>query len=548
MTWDNHAVLARLLTRALTHRAVPWLAALAFVLVGWWAVYADRFLHDEGVLTWFFASMIGDAPVATFFWQKCRPALALLYAPLAPLGVYPFLCLHVVVTALALPLAAAVARALGIRHANVAALALAGSPLLLVTAAAGVTNADAVTGLMLALYLLHVRAAPLAAGAVLGALVFVRSEVAVFAVAFAIAALWTPGQRRLLLGLPLFGALYALLGMTYHGDVAWFLHYPPALPSPPPEGSMFGPGGYGNASLVELVRVSLALTPLFGALALLPARSLDGRERALLLAALAFLVLIRGLPFVGLFNFDDSPRYCLPVLPLVALLLARVFDRLVDGRDSGAWGALGLTALALAGHVAAYTSDDATLLLTAGGVALLWTIARAGAPRLAAILACAGGIAIAPLLLPVTRMDFHRELPAYEDAAQWLRDNPARAEGATLVTNLPVLRIWGARHGALDPARVEYILGPDMHFELVRLTNADVGQRAAIFAALANNFYGRPRPPEDMRPDALPERALLLLEPSARTEQVMPPELWRPQLVVLAETPALRIAELRSSR
>lgn len=161
--------------------AAAWALALVALAFGLWSGLGDRYLHDEGLLTWHFAQVTLEAPAAALFWQKSRPLLAALYGPFAGLGKPVFTVIHVVIAALALPLLAGVARAIGQRSPNLPALLVASSALWLACGPAGVSNSDALTGLCLALYLWLARGRPLAAGLLLGALLFARSEVAVFA-------------------------------------------------------------------------------------------------------------------------------------------------------------------------------------------------------------------------------------------------------------------------------------------------------------------------------------------------------------------------------
>ncbi|MCA9634893.1 MAG: hypothetical protein KC420_02555, partial [Myxococcales bacterium] len=93
--------------------AAAWALALVALAFGLWSGLGDRYLHDEGLLTWHFAQVTLEAPAAALFWQKSRPLLAALYGPFAGLGQPVFTVIHVVIAALALLLLAGVARAIG---------------------------------------------------------------------------------------------------------------------------------------------------------------------------------------------------------------------------------------------------------------------------------------------------------------------------------------------------------------------------------------------------------------------------------------------------
>ncbi len=543
--------------------AATWLLTAAAVVLSLLAIAFDRYLHDEGLLTWYFAQMTAADPAALLFFQKSRPLLSLLYAPLAllGLGLTSFLVLHALIAAAALPLLAASARALGLGEtANLAPALLATSSLWFACGPAGVSNSDAVTGLCLVVFLWVVRERPLAAGALLGALLFARSELALFALLIGLfALLHRRTSARLALGLPLVPALYALCGALYHHELLWFLRFPPALPAPPPATPRFGAEGYG-AGLGTTLLALLALTPalpLLPALRLRPSRAASasasapdlrgargaGRPatdpRVLLFAALAlaFLAAIRGLPVLGLFNFDDSPRYILPTLPFAALALAEVAQRW-DALAVGRRALLGLTlwlALAIAGGAEAGSLPLIAAALLFGVLAL----ARGGRPQLASLALLLSSAALAPATEPTTRMrraDNDPDLPAL---ATWLIDHPEHS-ARPIVTNVPVLDTWLRRQG-LRRAPVYYLLGTDQDYELETLTHADVGQREALRRGLARTFYGRPlRPPRAPEDDPEPPR-LFILSPDERLDGSLPPALWRGKLEPIATLGRLRI-------
>ncbi|MCA9692055.1 MAG: hypothetical protein KC636_20805, partial [Myxococcales bacterium] len=352
--------------RSLAHDPrLAWALAALFFTVGVALIRTDRFLHDEGLLSWFFAGILADEPIATLFFLKARPPLALLYAPISGLGLDVFLWLHVLVAALAIPLMAAVARALGQGAPNLVALALAAPPMMLAAAPSGVGNTDAITGLALALYLLVARRSPAAAGLVAGALPLVRAEITIYVLALALYCL-PRARRRFLYALPAVGLALALAGALYHQDVLWFIHYPPTLTSPGQDTPAFGEHGYAQASLGQTAGALLSIAPLLGLLALLPWRALHPLERALLLAGLAFGLAIRGLPFTGLFHFDDSPRYALPLIMMMAPL-GRLATTEAEGRG---WPAAALYVALLVVGDAIDRAEGSRLLLAAiaGGV------------------------------------------------------------------------------------------------------------------------------------------------------------------------------------
>src|SRR5260221_445575 len=160
--------------RLATDRRVALGLGALYAIVGFIRCADPATLHDEGLLTYGFARAMDQDLIATLFFQKARPVLSLLYAPVALAGLTVFLVVHVVVAAAAIPLVAATARVFGIRNANLAALVVACSPVFLWCGPMGLSNSDGAAGLALVVYLLAARRAPFVAGAVLGGLPWIR--------------------------------------------------------------------------------------------------------------------------------------------------------------------------------------------------------------------------------------------------------------------------------------------------------------------------------------------------------------------------------------
>ncbi len=526
---------------------VPWALAAAFFVIGVLAARSDRFLHDEGMLSWFFAGIMAEEPVATLFFLKSRPPLALLYAPFASLGLDAFLVVHVLIAALAIPLVAAVARALDQRAPNLVALALAASPMFFASSASGVGNSDAITGFMLVLYLLVVRRAPAAAGVVAGALPLIRAEMSIFVIALALYCL-ARERRRFLLALPSVGLLFAVAGAFYHHDVLWFIHYPPTLMGQGEATPLRGAFGYAQASAGATVGVLLAIAPLLGLLALVPWRRFASLERVLLLASLVFVLAIRGFPIIGLFHFDDSPRYTLPmILALVPLgRLANVW--LEEARDSR-WWAAGILGLLWIAGVALDRSEHAPLLLVAVAAwALIWAAARRPYPRLALAMTAALGLgaAAAPPLVDATLLSSDQHARRHAVFAEWVATDPARVRSSRIITNVHLLSTWSRRHGLEGSGlTIESIISRDIEEELRTLTNEQSGQYATLISILHRHFYGQPLPADELRPELLHGDVVFVLESDQRLEAVMPSGEWEPLLTTLVERDGLRIAAFK---
>ncbi|NVB40693.1 hypothetical protein G6O69_22835 [Pseudenhygromyxa sp. WMMC2535] len=517
-------------------RAV-WVLTAIFVAVGVEAVISGRALHDEGVLTWHYASILGAAPIPGLFFQKLRPVLALCYAPVAPLGFEAFAVMHVLVAAAGIPLAAAIAQRLGVRTFVVPALIMASSPLMLFTAPGGHSNTDAAIGLLLGMYLLWVKERGLAGGAVLSAMLLVRSEVAPLLVAIALeralARDWRP-----LVGMALVPGIYALAGSLYHRDLLWMLHYPPTLMRPTPNAGWVQAGEL-LARLGETATALMCLTPAVGLIVLLRPRALGREERALAVGLGLFLLMIRGFPMIGLFNFDASPRYLLVGLPALALLIGRHSDCAhglagADARDGGVASLVALAAATLLG-VATLGDEPSRLLLP---MVATWAgvmgLSRLGWSRLAAGL----WIAVTVLSFPRWRGPSWLEPPrAQLDAleAWWLREGPEAGDEVAVLTNSRLAKAWLEHRDLLArPQRVHILFQEDMAFELGALFDREVGQDRALLTAMDEHFYGRP---VLTRQDPLdwPVGTIVIFEDDDRLGRTIDLERWRPRMSVAVE-------------
>jgi hypothetical protein len=509
-------------------RAAVLLLTLAYVALAGLAVHDGRYLHDEGVLTHLFASLVQREPAAAVFLQKARPPLALLYAPVAGAGLSAFWWVHVLVSALAVPLVAATAQRLGQPRPELAAAVVALSPMHVAAGAAGLMNADAVVGVA-AVMLAWASGRWLVAGAVMGMLVWVRSELAVLALVLAAAALLQrPRQLRALVGLLVFPAIYGLAGAVYHGDLLWMLHWPPALPTPM-AGNPFWQAHQAEASLPAVMAAVLAITPAVALLGTWRAATAPSVERAGLVFTVVFMAALVLLPRWQVFNFDLSPRYLLPVLPPLALAVGRVVMHMGAGQDAagglrravglGVFGALAFAADRLGGGASA---------LAAGAIAAA-AMALGGAGRPALARGCVGVLLAVGALAygEGARIARRQHSPGLEAMVERLREHP-EWDGRPIYTNEPLL------HAVLDPGvQVLYLVQADQLYELTALANPHNGQRSALLAALEQGFYGTPVLPDALDPTTVPAGAIFVLREDARLSMVMPPERWSPWLRVV---------------
>lgn len=497
---------------------------VVYVALAGAALLDDRYLHDEGVLTHLLASLVGRAPAATVFLQKARPPLALLYAPVAGMGLSAFLWVHVLVCAAAVPLVAMTAARLGHARPVLPAAIVALSPMHIAAGAAGLMNGDAVTGVALVAWLWAGRRW-FGAGLMAGMLVWVRAELAVLAIALA---LWSAMRRhaRVWLGLVAFGLVYGLAGALYHRDPLWMLHFPPALPAPMP-GNPYWESHHGEASVAVVAAAMLAISPAFVLLPQWRWRDAKPSERFGLLAMVVLAAALVFMPRWRVFNFDLSPRYLLPVLPWFALATARVIEA-VGGEEtsSGPWRrvvALGAVA-AVALCVDRSGGGPAMLVAVALGA---FAVALGGAGRLrAAVLVVGGLVAVGPFgYADGARLARVQQASGLDQAVSRLREHP-EWKPRSVFTNLGLLSTYMQRSGQLPGWRIHYLVQADQLHELTALANPNNGQREAILDALRQGFYGRPIFPEELRPEDVPVGAIFVLREDTRLPMVMPPPQW----------------------
>lgn len=515
-------------------RAAVLVLTLAYVTLAGVAVHDGRFLHDEGLLTHLFASLVGREPAAAIFLQKARPPLALLYAPVAGAGLGAFLWAHVLVSALAVPLVAAAAQRLGHARPELAAAVVALSPMHVAAGAAGLMNADAVVGVALVV-LAWSSGRWLVAGVVMGALVWVRSELAVLALVLAGAALvQRPWQWRALVGLAAFPAVYGLAGAVYHGDLLWMLHWPPALAAPM-EGNPFWEAHHAEASLPTVMAAVLAITPAVALLGTWRAPTAGAVERAGLAFAIAFVAALVLLPRWRVFNFDLSPRYLLPALPLVALAVSRIamYMGTDESSTSGLRRGVGLGAFALLAFAVDRLGGGASALAAGALAAAAMALGGAGRPRLAHLLL---GVLLGVGALAYgegARIARTQHSPGLDPMVDRLREHP-EWDGRAVYTNEPLLHAYLERaSGSVPRVHVHYLVQADQLHELQSLANPANGQREALLHALRQGFYGTPVLPDALDPAAVPADAIFVLRDDPRLALVMPPAVWTPRLQVV---------------
>ena len=520
-----------------TSPRIAWALAGLHLLLCASAFRDDRFLNDEGLLTQLFAQLVARDPLPTIFLQKVRPPLSILYAPVAG-NLTAFLWAHALVGAGAVVALAAAARNLGHRAPNVAAAVLALSPMFVAGSASGVSNADAVAGLCVVVWAAS-SGRWLAAGIVMGTLGWVRAELVVVALALAAVA-WMRGDRRFVVGLFVWPVAYGLAGTIYHQYIGWMLHYPPALRAPMPD-NPFWDGHGGAPPLSQLSHTFFALSVVWPLALAVRWRELSPIERGLCVGTVVLLLALVGLPALRLFNFDQSPRYLMPVVVALALCVGRVAESDWTARSLHATAVLALgAALAILGF-----GDDGlagppyAIAATAAAVA----VARAGWPMLAR-LGIATLLAIGPAAFTSgARIDRATMVPHVDEMLARLQEHAGELGERPIYTNEPILAAYLRRSGGLPQARVYYLVQADQVYELTQLTNPVNGQRQAIFAALSQGMYGTPVFPDELDPDGVAPGALFVLTGDVRLPLVMPPQRWAERTRVLHPGQRMQILE-----
>jgi hypothetical protein len=506
---------------ALESRAALGVLTAAFVGAGLLLVAGGLVLYDEGLLTYGFARWLWLDPAPVFFFQKVKPITAAVFTLPSLGGLNAMLAVHVLVAALVAPLIVAVARALGIRVPNLAALIVLLSPLFLLGAAAGISNVDGVVATTLFLYLAVSRHRDWLAGLVLGCLPWIRYELAPFALVMWLFMAIVERRRGLALGALVFPLLYAGSGAAYHRDLLWLAHFGPTMPAAMPGNPIWAGEKIG---LGHVLGTQLLVTAAVGFAFAVDPRRLSPIERALLLYAVISMVLLSALPAVRMANFGVSPRYSLQPLPVFALLAARAVDPFMDGPLPSR--RLFLVAAVLA--TVWLTSDGppaiqaVPILVTCLGAAVLASLGWKRAPTAAvAVTACLG------LGIQGTQMT----TPAYVPAAMtWLDEHAAEIRGATIYTNSKLLPFRIAASRTLAGTDVRFIAAPDLLWEIDGLSNADNGQRDALRRLARTELFGMTALSDEITPDSIPPGSLFVLYDDPRLALTLPPAVWASRL------------------
>jgi hypothetical protein len=528
--------------------ALPVLLVAAVYLVASLVAVSDsRTAHDEGLLMYGFSRGLSLSFAPVFFWQKCKPALALFYLPVARLGFGAYLVAHVLVAAAAVAAVGEVARALGHRRPWIASLVLALSPVFTWSSLVGISNSDGVAFAVLSLYLLVVHRRPALAGLVLGLLPWVRYESTIFAGLVVLYGLFALRSPRFLSGLCAWPIAYLGAGAVYHRDPLWFLHYLPGISGMMP-GNEVWEGGFASHGFVTLVATYSLISAALGLCVLLRPMRLHPLERVLGLSAFAYLALfalthVAPLNIGPAFVIGFSARYAALAVPSVALLVGRVVDAVEDAPAPALRDTLCTAALVAAGWLAKARGADSVFLWAGAAAGVVVGSLRLGAPAFA-LAAVSALTALGPL---ASREALERECRVREDlparTTDWLEAHQAEITG-TIYTNSQLLQLYLSRSGRLQGRAVKFIVAPDHSFEMETLTNHANGQREAIFSTIPAALFGSVAFRDEMKPELVAAGSLFVLEDDERTKLVLPPATWEPRLRTVHTGQRFRVARV----
>lgn len=519
--------------KELDRPALTWAIACAYVAVGAWLLFGRAITHDEGLATYFFARYVGEDFLPAFFCQKFKPVVAAFYAPWAAFGLRPFLVAHVLVGAAGIVLAGRAARAFGIGASGLAAAVVAFSPVYLVGGPLGLSNVDGVVALCLVLVLYARDRDGWAWPLLLGALPWIRYELAVFV---AIWLAWDLLDRRrwsVVAWAAAFPAVYLAAGALYHRDLLWAIHFPP---SAPPQGSnRLWSSVHASGSLGHIVARIDLVTPLVAAALLAPWKSLRGPERAAAACGAVYLLALNALPSFQIVNFDYSPRYSLEVLPVVALLVARVAGA---WRERPAWGAWADAAVVAAVLLVAYrvrvTTGSSIEIALAVLLAATVVVGRTLSARAATAALCALALAAPAVMWSRLQDHGYGTSPLLEGASDWVRGHPEAVSGHRVYTDISCLASFMDTTGVTG-IDVRYLEGADQAYEIAALTDGRNGQRDAIQRLVGRTFYARPEILGDARARDLPDGSLFVLSQDARLQSRLSADVRRHLRELLAD-------------
>jgi hypothetical protein len=505
---------------------------------------SGRMIHDEGLLTWLYASYLCHDPVATLFFLKAKPVLAAFNLPGAACGLAGFYVGHVVIGCSGVVAMAAAARAARVREWGVAALLYAWSPMYVLGTAAGFSNVDAAALTAVAMWLIFRRPRPgFGAGLVLSLLPWVRFEAAVFTVVSALALLARDRSPRFLLGLVVLPAVYLSAGAHWHHDALWFWHFPATF-ARLEQTRVFGiaEAEVARTSVADLAFAVLTMTPVL-AMAILPARGAPRWVHVGQLCTVLFVAGIVVLPLAGA-AMGYSQRYFLQILPVAALLAAFQLERRAQAPALVGLGVLAASLIPFLWGASAGAKGVLTtvaLVATIGLSALTWRRYQ----RLASAGATAFAVAWPFMGLPLDAPRPSRAVAGHvEEVVDWLRAHPEERVSPVVVTNLKLLDAYLTLSKDAPRLDVQCLVQTDNEYELTQLANPANGQRERLLALARWRFYGRGVLAREFAEHPAPPGALVVLRQDPRLGAVDPGALAAQGAIVLLRSDDLTILRL----
>lgn len=307
-------------------RAGAVFCTILFFAVALLVSFDRTFLNDEGIFTYTHARALWREWWAIFFLHKGKPVNVLLEALPAWAGFDVYLLVHVLIGTIAVHLVSATARALGIRHPNIAGWFLATSGIFTVGAAAGYPNTVGAALLALFLFLYYTeRRFP--AALVLGLLPFSRYELTLVVIIYLAVRLLRHRDVVFLAWAALLPVLYVVAGAAYTGDPLWLPHTMFDPNSMPGDFQNWRQGYSAIDTLRFLGKEFMANSPFLLVLAPLAIGRRSRRALEPVLIAFAFYGIQTFLQVAEIQKFAPQLRHTIAALPLVALAVAAGFSR-----------------------------------------------------------------------------------------------------------------------------------------------------------------------------------------------------------------------------
>lgn len=498
--------------------------------------------HDEGLLMYGFARSLSEAFFPCLFFQKIKPALALIYAPAARLGLVPYMAMHAVVAAATLYWTHAVAQSLHHKRTWLPALVVLFSPLYTWSAVTGVSNSDGVAATALFLYLLQARKNFFAAGFVLGMLPWIRYEQALFCAVLAPWVLFRFRSPAFLAGVITWPLGYLGAGAIYHHDPLWFLHFLPNvsnLDSGNPVWLAEFASHNARSAIMSLVMVS----PAVFFLALLRFKSLQSIERVLAIFTLGFFATfvvthLSPRDIGPAFTLGFSSRYAIvPIVPMGLLV-----GRAIEQRESDVVPRMRDTVIA-AGFLVVGWFFRTTVVVPLFASAAIGAFVAAMRARLTKLALALVGLFVA-LVVALDHEEMAQSFPlsdaTAESIAVWLDNHPPQGD---IYTNHQILVPYMNRTQHRFASRTKFLLAADHQFELVHLSNPKNGQTAAVLDAIPRSVFGAVVLPEELETDKVRPGTLFVLIDDARTQQILPPDRWNSRLKKISENGGFKVYE-----